>query len=218
MILLIDNYDSFTWNLWHYLSDLGAEVVTYRNDELTAEEALALKPKAIVISPGPRTPKEAGICLDLVKAIKEVPLLGICLGFQCVGMAFGAKLIRTSPPVHGKLSMINHQGKGLLAGCPKPLVAARYHSLALERKSIPDCFNITAETKEQKLVMAIEHKSLPLYGVLFHPESIATSAGYRLLANFLTLAGIASLNEAKISALEKQILNLHERFPDHIHP
>ena len=217
MILLIDNYDSFTWNLWHFLSDLGVEVETRRNDTLSVEDALAMNPQAIVLSPGPCTPNEAGICLDLVtRAAGKVPIMGVCLGFQTIGLAHGAELKRIDPPVHGKLSMIRHDGRGLMAGCPDPVAVTRYHSLVLERENLPDCFTITAET-EAGLVMGIEHKDQNLHGLLFDPESIATVTGYRMFANFLSLAGINSVDEKRLATLEKQVLNLHDRFPDHIH-
>ncbi|XDZ67042.1 aminodeoxychorismate/anthranilate synthase component II [Alphaproteobacteria bacterium LSUCC0684] len=217
MILLIDNYDSFTWNLWHFLSDLGAEVETRRNDAVTVEEVLALKPDAIVISPGPCTPLEAGICLELIKAAAgRIPIMGVCLGFQSIGVAYGATLSRVDPPVHGKLSLIRHEGKGLMAGCPDPVAVTRYHSLVIDRDSLPDCFEITAETSAG-LIMGMQHRELPLHGLLFHPESIATVNGYRMLANFLDLSGLVPRDEDRLLKLEAQILNLHERYPEHIH-
>jgi anthranilate synthase/aminodeoxychorismate synthase-like glutamine amidotransferase len=217
MIMLIDNYDSFTWNLWHFLSDLGVEVQTCRNDEMTAEEVIAAKPQAIIISPGPCTPHEAGICLDLVKAAAgHIPMMGVCLGYQSIGIAFGAKLKQIDPPVHGKLSMIHHDGKGLMAGCASPVAVTRYHSLVLERETLPDCFDITAET-EAGIVMGISHREMNLHGLLFHPESIATVNGYRMLANFLNGAGLVNLDDERIKTLETQTLDLVTRFPDHIH-
>lgn len=217
MIILIDNYDSFTWNLWHFLSDLGAKVVTIRNDAKTPEEIMAMKPEALVISPGPCTPQEAGICLDLIKlAAGKLPIMGVCLGFQSIGMAFGATLKRVDPPVHGKLSMIKHNDKGMMAGCANPVAVTRYHSLILNRESIPDTLEITAET-ESGIVMGIQHKDLPIHGVLFHPESIASVNGYRMLANFLNIAGIVPLSNSKLDDLEQHTLNLAERYPDHIH-
>ncbi|MCE2516963.1 MAG: aminodeoxychorismate/anthranilate synthase component II [Alphaproteobacteria bacterium] len=217
MIVLIDNYDSFTWNLWHFLSDLGVEVVTIRNDEKTVEEIMAMKPDALVISPGPCTPYEAGICLDLIKhAAGKLPIMGVCLGFQSIGIAFGASLKRVDPPVHGKLSMIQHNDDGLMAGCAKPVAVTRYHSLILDRDSLPDCLKITAET-ESGLVMGIEHKEFPIHGLLFHPESIASVNGYRMLANFLNLAGLAPLSNSRLAELEAHTLNLAERYPEHIH-
>ena len=217
MIILIDNYDSFTWNLWHFLSDLGAEVVTFRNDAHSPEEIMAMKPEALVISPGPCTPEEAGICIDLIKrAAGHLPIMGVCLGYQAIGMAFGATLKRIDPPVHGKLSMIKHNDKGMMAGCANPVAVTRYHSLILDRDSLPDDLEITAET-ESGIVMGIQHRDLPIQGVLFHPESIASVNGYRMLANFLDLAGVAPLSNSKLAALEEHTLNLAERYPDHIH-
>ena len=217
MIILIDNYDSFTWNLWHFLSDLGADVVTIRNDAKTPEDIMAMKPDALVISPGPCTPEQAGICLDLIKlAAGRVPIMGVCLGFQSIGMAFGATLKRVDPPVHGKLSMIKHNDKGMMAGCANPVAVTRYHSLILDRDSLPDVLEITAET-ESGIVMGIQHKDLPIQGVLFHPESIASVNGYRMLANFLNIAGIVPLSNSTLAELERHTLNLAERYPDHIH-
>lgn len=188
MLLLIDNYDSFTYNLVHFLGELGAKVEVRRNDALSASEALALEPEAIVISPGPCDPDKAGICLDLVPLAAEhgIPLLGVCLGYQVIGQAFGGKVVRADIPMHGKLSDIHHVGTGLFDGLPDPLVATRYHSLILERATLPDVLDITAET-EDGIIMGISHKSLPIHGVQFHPESIATKHGHDLLANFLKL-------------------------------
>ena len=217
MIVLIDNYDSFTWNLWHFLSDLGAEVITIRNDEKTPEQIMAMQPEALVISPGPCTPYEAGICIDLIKlAAGRVPIMGVCLGFQSIGVAFGAKMGRIDPPVHGKLSLVTHSNQGLMAGCVEPVAVTRYHSLILERDSLPPELTITAETASG-LVMGIEHKTLPIHGLLFHPESIASVDGYRMLANFLDLAGIAPLSNSALDRLSKNTLNLAARYPDHIH-
>ena len=217
MIMLIDNYDSFTWNLWHFISDLGVEVETCRNDEKTVAEIIVAAPQAIVISPGPCTPHEAGICIDLVKeAAGKIPIMGVCLGYQSIGVAFGAEVKRIDPPVHGKLSMIRHEGHGLMAGCSNPVAVTRYHSLVLDRDTLPDCFDITAET-DSGIVMGISHKEMNLHGLLFHPESIASVNGYRMLANFLSMAGLININEERLSALEAQVLNLAERFPDHIH-
>ena len=221
MILLIDNYDSFTWNLWHFLSDLvadqGVAVEVRRNDELTPAEALAMEPSAIVLSPGPCTPKEAGICLDLVgEAAGKVPLMGVCLGFQSIGVAFGARIDRIDPPVHGKLSLVRHGGEGVMAGCPDPLAVVRYHSLVLDRESLPECLAVTAET-ESGLVMGIRHRDHPVHGTLFHPESIATVAGYRIFANFLSLAGVLNPDEDRIAGLEQRTLDLLGCFPDHVH-
>ncbi len=189
MLLLIDNYDSFTYNLVHYIGELGVESIVRRNDHLSAAEALAMGPKAIVLSPGPCTPNEAGICLELITATAgKVPLLGVCLGHQSIGQAYGGKVIRAPEPMHGKLSTIKHTGKGLFKGLPKTFEVTRYHSLIVERKSLPKCLKVTAET-EDGLIMALEHKEHPVYGVQFHPESIASEHGHAILANFLELAG-----------------------------
>ncbi len=187
MFLLIDNYDSFTYNLWHYLGELGAEVVVKRNDALTVEAALALRPQGIVISPGPSDPDHAGICLDLVRKAGHVPILGVCLGHQAIGQAFGGRVVRAPVPMHGKVSQIRHDGSGVFAGLPDPLAATRYHSLIVARDSLPNSLAITAES-DDGLVMGIEHHERPLHGVQFHPESIASEHGHALLANFLRLA------------------------------
>jgi len=188
MILLIDNYDSFTYNLVHYLGELGAEVEVHRNDALTAAEALAKRPTGIVLSPGPCDPDKAGICLDLIKAADgRVPILGVCLGHQSIGQAYGGKVVRAPVCMHGKTSMIHHQGKGVFKGLPNPFEATRYHSLIVDRASLPDCFEVTAET-DDGLIMGLQHKTLPLHGVQFHPESIATQNGHALLKNFLEIA------------------------------
>lgn len=191
MILLIDNYDSFTYNLVHYLGELGGEVVVARNDALTVGEVLAQKPDALVLSPGPCTPNEAGICLELIAAAAGIiPILGVCLGHQAIGQAFGGKVIRAPKVMHGKVSAIDHDGSGLFAGLPKPFEATRYHSLIVERSSLPDCLRVTAQT-DDGLIMGLEHRSLALSGVQFHPESIATQHGHALLANFMRGAGLA---------------------------
>ncbi len=187
MFLLIDNYDSFTYNLWHYLSELGAEVVVKRNDALTVVEALALKPQGIILSPGPGTPTESGITVPIVKAAGNLPILGVCLGHQAIGESFGGNVIRAPAPMHGKLSAIHHDSTGVFAGLDNPFTATRYHSLIVERESFPTELAINAWT-EDGLVMGLRHKSLPIHGVQFHPESIASEAGKPLLKNFLTLA------------------------------
>ncbi len=187
MILLIDNYDSFTFNLVHFLGDLGAMCDVRRNDALTPAEALALKPEAIVLSPGPCTPNEAGICLDLIAdAAGQVPILGVCLGHQAIGQAFGGKVLRAPVPMHGKLSRISHQGTDIFADLPSPFEATRYHSLIVERGTLPDVLVPTAFT-EDGLVMGLRHRTLPVFGVQFHPESIASQHGHALLANFLAI-------------------------------
>ena len=189
MFLLIDNYDSFTYNLYHFLGELGAEVSVKRNDAIGADEALALDPQGIVLSPGPCDPDRAGICLDLIAAAAgKVPILGVCLGHQALGQAFGGKVVRAAAPMHGKLSRISHRGTGVFADLPSPLSATRYHSLVVERESLPDVLEITAET-EDGIVMGLAHRDLPIHGVQFHPESIASEHGHALLRNFLTMAG-----------------------------
>jgi anthranilate synthase/aminodeoxychorismate synthase-like glutamine amidotransferase len=188
MILLIDNYDSFTFNLVHFLGDLGAHCDVRRNDTLTAVEALALAPKAIVMSSGPCTPNEAGICIDLINAAAgRVPILGVCLGHQAIGQAFGGVVARAPVPMHGKLSRIFHQGSDLFEGLPNPFEATRYHSLIVERENLPGCLAVTAAT-EDGLIMGLRHRTLPVFGVQFHPESIASQHGHALLANFLAIA------------------------------
>jgi anthranilate synthase component 2 len=192
MFLLIDNYDSFTYNLWHYLGELGAEVVVRRNDALTAAEALAMRPQGIVISPGPSDPDHAGICLELVRRAGNVPLLGVCLGHQAIGQACGGRVVRAPVPMHGKLSAMRHDGSGVFADLPDPFQATRYHSLIVDRATLPPSLRVTAET-EDGLVMGVVHRERPLHGVQFHPESIASEGGHALLKNFLELARAASL-------------------------
>jgi len=189
MFLLIDNYDSFTYNLFHFLGELGAEIVVRRNDALTAEEALAMGPQGIILSPGPCDPDRAGICLDLIAvATGKVPLLGVCLGHQAIGQHFGGKVVRAPLPMHGKLSLVHHKGQGLFEGIPSPFKATRYHSLIVDRATLPACLEVTAET-EDGIVMGLAHREHPTFGVQFHPESIASEHGHRLLANFLRRAG-----------------------------
>jgi len=192
MFLLIDNYDSFTYNLWHFLGELGAEVMVKRNDALSVDAALALKPQGIVISPGPSDPDHAGICLDLVRRAGRVPVLGVCLGHQVIGQAMGGKVVRAPEPMHGKLSAIRHDGSGVFAGLPNPFQATRYHSLVVERATMPAALRATAWTADG-LVMGLVHGERPLYGVQFHPESIASVGGHSLLRNFLVLAAHASV-------------------------
>jgi anthranilate synthase/aminodeoxychorismate synthase-like glutamine amidotransferase len=187
MILLIDNYDSFTFNLVHFLGDLGASCVVKRNDALSPQEALALQPEAIVLSPGPCTPNEAGICLDLIKeAAGKLPIFGVCLGHQAIGQAFGGDVIRAPAPVHGKTSEVNHAGTDIFAGLPDPFTATRYHSLIVDAETLPGTLEATAWA-EQKIIMGMRHKTLPIFGVQFHPESIATSHGHESLQNFLNI-------------------------------
>ncbi|WP_281843113.1 anthranilate synthase component II [Sinisalibacter aestuarii] len=186
MILLIDNYDSFTYNLVHYLGELGADVVVHRNDALDVQQAMALRPDGIVLSPGPCDPDQAGICLPLSLAAGElsVPLLGVCLGHQSIGQAFGGKVVRAKDIVHGKMGTIHHAGKGVFAGLPSPLQGTRYHSLVVERESLPDCLEVTAWL-EDGTIMGLRHKERPIEGVQFHPESIRSEHGHALLKNFL---------------------------------
>jgi anthranilate synthase component 2 len=187
MIVLIDNYDSFTFNLFHYLGGLGADVVVHRNDKISATEVVASEPEAIVLSPGPCTPNEAGICLDLIKkASPTIPILGVCLGHQAIGQAFGGKVVRTSP-MHGKLSDIHHSNSGVFHGINGPFKATRYHSLVVERASMPAELIANAETDDH-LVMGLMHESLTVHGVQFHPESIASEHGHLMLKNFLDIA------------------------------
>lgn len=193
MLVLIDNYDSFTYNLVHYLGELGAACEVFRNDKITVDGVMKLAPKAIVLSPGPCTPNEAGICLDLIKqAGPTIPLLGVCLGHQAIGQAYGGKVIRAPLPMHGKLSRIGTTAHGLFKGLPKQFEVTRYHSLIVERESLPDCLTVTAETSaaDGRLIMGLQHKTHPVHGVQFHPESIASEHGHALLANFLALAGL----------------------------
>jgi len=188
MLTLIDNYDSFTYNLAHYLAELGAEPVVVRNDALSADEVIARKPRAIVMSPGPGTPDDAGIGLRLVEAAaaSRTPLLGVCLGHQTIGQAFGGKVVRCHEIVHGKVSQIHHRRIDLFDGVPSPVRATRYHSLVLEPSTLPESLVITAWL-EDRTIMAVRHVDLPIHGVQFHPESIASESGHRILANFLTL-------------------------------
>ena len=191
MFLLIDNYDSFTYNLLHYMGELGAEVEVCRNDSLTADAALAMAPQGIVISPGPCDPDRAGICLELVnKAAGRIPVLGVCLGHQCIGQVFGGRIVRAPTPMHGKLSRIEHDGTGLFEGLPSPFTATRYHSLTIDPASLPNALRVTARS-EDGVIQGIAHPSLPIHGVQFHPESIATEHGHALLRNFLTIASQA---------------------------
>jgi anthranilate synthase component II len=188
MIILIDNYDSFTWNLYHYLGELGAETVVHRNDAVSVGQVLSARPDAIVLSPGPCTPNEAGICLDLIaEARGTVPILGVCLGHQAIGQAYGGRVVRAASLMHGKLSRIRHGGRSVFQGLPDGFEATRYHSLIVERETLPDCLEVTAET-DDGVIMGFSHKTLPLHGVQFHPESIASEHGHRLLQNFLALA------------------------------
>ena len=190
MILVVDNYDSFTWNLVHYLAELGAETRVVRNDDLTAAEAWATRPEAVLLSPGPCTPNEAGVCLALLDtAPLDMPIFGVCLGHQAMGQAFGGEVIRAKALMHGKTSPIEHEGRSVFAGLPSPFTATRYHSLAVKRETLPDVLEVTAWTADGE-IMGLAHKTRPIHGVQFHPESIATEHGHDLLANFLDLANV----------------------------
>ncbi len=195
MLLLIDNYDSFTYNLVHYRGELGADVVVHRNDALEVQQAMALNPAGIVLSPGPCDPDRAGICLALTHAAAETrtPLLGVCLGHQTIGQAFGGQVVRHSEIVHGKMGRMYHQGQGVFAGLPSPFEATRYHSLVVDRATLPDCLEVTAEL-EDGTIMGLRHRTLPIEGVQFHPESIASEHGHAMLKTFLD---VTNLNETK---------------------
>jgi len=193
LLLLIDNYDSFTYNLVHYLGSLGADVAVHRNDTLSVADAMAMRPEGILLSPGPCDPDQAGICLDLTlaAAAARMPLLGVCLGHQTLGQAFGGKVVRASDIVHGKMGQMHHDNSGVFAGLPSPFAATRYHSLVVDRDSLPECLHITAAL-EDGTIMGLQHRELPLHGVQFHPESIRSEHGHALLQNFL--------NEMKVPA------------------
>ncbi len=190
MIILIDNYDSFTYNLVHYFEELGEKVVVYRNNEISVKKVLSIKPDYLVISPGPSEPKNAGICLDLIKEnsnrINNIPILGVCLGHQAIGEAFKSKIIKSGNPIHGKVSRIKHNNSDLFKNINNPFNATRYHSLIIEKKTLPKCLEIISET-ESGTIMGIKHKKFPYYGVQFHPESIATESGHKILKNFLII-------------------------------
>ncbi len=193
MILVIDNYDSFTYNLVHYLNELGAETVVHRNDALTVQEALGLHPEAVLLSPGPCAPDQAGICLPLLRGAPEgLAILGVCLGHQAIGQAYGGDVVRAKSIMHGKTSQIHHADKGLFKGLPNPFTATRYHSLAVDRATLPDDLEVTAWTEDGE-IMGFQHRTRPVFGVQFHPESIATEGGHQLLDNFLDLAGVKRL-------------------------
>ena len=196
MILVVDNYDSFTYNLVHYLAELGARTHVIRNDDLNVDQAWALNPQAVLLSPGPCAPDQAGICLPLIEtAAPDMPILGVCLGHQSIGQAMGGKVIRAKTLMHGKTSPILHEGQGMFAGLPSPFTATRYHSLAVERDSLPDVLEVTAWTADGE-IMGLRHRTRPIHGVQFHPESIATEHGHAMLANFLDLAGVRRLAAA----------------------
>lgn len=188
MILVIDNYDSFTYNLVQYLGELGTQPLVRRNNEITLDEIAGLKPEGIVISPGPGRPEQAGITLDVIKKFgPTTPLLGVCLGHQAIGMAFGGNVVRANAPMHGKTSNISHDGRGLFSGIASPLTVARYHSLIVEKAGLPNELEVTAQSDDDGTVMALRHREFPIYGVQFHPESIMTREGHHLLRNFLTI-------------------------------
>jgi len=188
VIILIDNYDSFTFNLFHYLGGLGAEALVHRNDKIAADDVIGADPDAIVLSPGPCTPNDAGICLDLIaKAAPTIPIFGVCLGHQAIGQVFGGKVVRAPVPVHGKLSLIKHKGLGVFRGINGPFQATRYHSLVVERATMPSDLAVNADT-DDRLVMGLAHAKLPVHGVQFHPESIASEHGHLILKNFLDIA------------------------------
>ncbi|WP_111431041.1 aminodeoxychorismate/anthranilate synthase component II [Rhodobacteraceae bacterium DSL-40] len=194
MLLLIDNYDSFTYNLYHYLGELGADIVVKRNDALDVQEAMGMNPSAILLSPGPCAPDQAGICLALIAAAAETrtPLIGVCLGHQAIGQAFGGQVVRADQIMHGKMGLVHHTGKGVFKGLPSPFEATRYHSLVVERSSLPEALEITADL-EDGTIMGLRHRELPIHGVQFHPESIASQHGHALLRNFLDIAGVAGV-------------------------
>ena len=196
MILVIDNYDSFTYNLVHYLNELGAETHVVRNDAISVAEALGLKPQGVLLSPGPKTPNDAGICLALLAAAPaDLPIFGVCLGHQAIGQAYGGEVVHAHALMHGKTSAIHHDGKGVFAGLKSPFTATRYHSLSVEKAGLPADLEITAWTEDGE-IMGVQHRTRPVYGVQFHPESIATECGHELLANFLDVAGVKRLADA----------------------
>ena len=200
MLLLIDNYDSFTYNLFHYLGELGADVRVVRNDEISAAQALALKPEGIVLSPGPCTPNEAGICLEVIKqADGRMPILGVCLGHQAIGQVYGGAIVRAPEPMHGKLSKVHHSGKSVFRGLNNDFLATRYHSLTIDPPSMPSSLDVTA-TSDDGVIQGVMHKTHPVHGVQFHPESIASENGHALLANFLAIARDFAKNTAKVPA------------------
>jgi anthranilate synthase component 2 len=196
MILVIDNYDSFTYNLVHYLNELGAETLVHRNDAIGVQEALGLRPQGVLLSPGPKTPDDAGICLALLAAAPaDLPIFGVCLGHQAIGQAYGGEVVRAKALMHGKTSQIHHAGKGVFAGLKNPFTATRYHSLSVEKDVLPPDLEVTAWTEDGE-IMGVQHRTRPVHGVQFHPESIATECGHELLANFLRLAGVRRLAQA----------------------
>ncbi len=223
MLILIDNYDSFTWNLWHFISDLGAEVEIVRNDAASADDIVARNPEGIIVSPGPGSPENAGMAMELIQVAKEAgtPLLGVCLGHQALAAAFGATIKRVDPPVHGKLSLVEKTNSkevksDILALCPNEFPVTRYHSLVVDEASLPHELTVTARTAAGA-IMGLSHVGENLHGVQFHPESIASVAGYRILASFLQICGHGIISGEALDALEAQILRLDQRFPDQMH-
>ncbi|OGP85770.1 MAG: anthranilate/aminodeoxychorismate synthase component II [Deltaproteobacteria bacterium RBG_16_54_11] len=200
MILMIDNYDSFTYNLVQYIGQLGGDVVVHRNDKIAIDEIQGMKPDAICLSPGPCTPKEAGICIEVIKQLySTIPILGVCLGHQAIGYAFGAEVVRAERIMHGKTSQITNDGRTIFQGLPNPFVAGRYHSLLVERNSLPDCLEISAET-EQGEIMGIRHKEYPVEGIQFHPESVLTPNGKRILKNFLAMINAKGGSDQRVTS------------------
>ena len=223
MFILIDNYDSFTWNLWHFLSDLGADVEIIRNDACAAGDIIARRPQGVIISPGPGIPEDAGMTIELITLCHKagLPLLGVCLGHQALACAFGGSVKHIDPPVHGKLSRIirtnsDDVASDIFALCPEKFPVTRYHSLVVDESNLSDNLTVTART-EAGAVMGISHKSAELHGVQFHPESIASVAGYRILAKFLNICGHQTIPGDRLGQLESQILRLDERFPGQMH-
>jgi anthranilate synthase component II len=209
MIVLIDNYDSFTFNLFHYLGGLGADVAVHRNDKISVADVMASQPDAIVLSPGPCTPNEAGICLALIeKAAPTIPVLGVCLGHQAIGQAFGGKVVRAAP-IHGKVSEVKHDGTGIFRGINGPFKATRYHSLVVERASMPAALKANAET--DRLVMGLMHETLPVHGVQFHPESIASEHGHLMLKNFLDIATAWNAKRGRSPVFARNSADMRER-------
>ena len=210
MVVLIDNYDSFTFNLFHYLGGLGADVAVYRNDKISVADVMASQPDAIVLSPGPCTPTEAGICLALIeKAAPAIPILGVCLGHQAIGQSFGGEVVRATP-THGKVSEIKHTGTGIFRGINGPLKATRYHSLVVERASMPAALKVNAETSD-RLVMGVMHETLPVHGVQFHPESIASEHGHLMLKNFLDIAAAWNAKRGRRPVSARKSADMHAR-------
>ena len=210
MIVLVDNYDSFTFNLFHYLGGLGADVAVHRNDKISVSDVMALQPDAIVLSPGPCTPNEAGICLELIgQAAPTTPILGVCLGHQAIGQAFGGKVVR-AVPIHGKVSEVRHTGTGIFRGIDGPLKATRYHSLVVDRASMPATLKVNAETDDQ-LVMGLMHGTFPVHGVQFHPESIASEHGHLMLKNFLDIAAAWNAKRGQSAAPARKAAEMHAR-------